>query len=84
MKTIIGNLDWNHLKDKFKTSFGKFTIESLESVKGSLDFLSDKLQQTYGQKIPRTEGAKPKKKVHRADKRKTKMTQRKSTARDKY
>lgn len=43
-----GNTDWTILKGKIKTRFGKLSEDSIESMKGNLDLLSDKLQSTYG------------------------------------
>lgn len=40
--------DWTEMKSKIKTRWGKFTDESLESLKGNMDQLSGKLQQLYG------------------------------------
>jgi uncharacterized protein YjbJ (UPF0337 family) len=40
--------DWNEIKGKLKGRFGKLTDETIESMKGSLDTLSAKLQSAYG------------------------------------
>ena len=40
--------DWNEIKSKIKTRFGKLTDESIESVKGNLELLAAKLQTAYG------------------------------------
>ena len=48
MHTETTRNDWNEMKGKIKAQFGKLTDESIESLKGNLGLLSEKLQHVYG------------------------------------
>lgn len=48
METQTVKSNWNDIKGKIKTRFGKLSDETIESVKGNLDLLVSKLQTTYG------------------------------------
>ncbi len=48
MNTGTKKSDWDDVKGKIKLRFEKLTDESIESVKGNLDLLSEKLQTAYG------------------------------------
>lgn len=48
MKTSDNPSDWNSVKTKIKSRFSKLTDDNIDSLKGSLDLLSDKLQSVYG------------------------------------
>jgi uncharacterized protein YjbJ (UPF0337 family) len=40
--------DWSEIRGKIKARFGKLTDENIDSMKGSLDQLSSRLQSAYG------------------------------------
>jgi uncharacterized protein YjbJ (UPF0337 family) len=50
------HLDWASVKSKIKHKWKKIAEEDLESMKGNLDMLSDKLQSVYS--YPKTKADK--------------------------
>ncbi len=40
--------NWSELKGKIKARFSKLSDDSIESAKGNLEMLTDKLQDAYG------------------------------------
>jgi uncharacterized protein YjbJ (UPF0337 family) len=44
--TLQGN--WNEIKGKIKSKWGKLTDNDIETLKGNLDQITGKIQQAYG------------------------------------
>jgi uncharacterized protein YjbJ (UPF0337 family) len=47
--------NWQEIKGKIKSKFGKFTDDELESFNGNLDKIAVKIQKTYGYSQERAE-----------------------------
>ena len=48
MNNDIAQGNWNEIKGKIRAKWGKLTDNEVETLKGNLEQLTSKIQQTYG------------------------------------
>ena len=48
MKYEVGSKDWSDVVSQIRARFSKLTDENLDSLSGSLELLTDKLESVYG------------------------------------
>ncbi len=48
MNNSILQGNWNEIKGKIKSKWGKLTDDEIETLKGNLDQITGKIQQAYG------------------------------------
>lgn len=48
MTTDKATTDWNEIKGKIKSKWGKFADAEVDSFKGNMDLISEKIQKVYG------------------------------------
>lgn len=55
MDTNTSQSNWNEVKSKIKSKWSKFSDNEIDSLKGNLEALSDKIQKVYGYAKDRAE-----------------------------